>query len=180
MTETGFLELLGTKEAAALYSVKPPNFVRDWASRGDFPEPVAVLHTGRVWRRADLEAYKASYGPKRGARGEKLELSPQAAEWLPLIKRRIVRGFKPERIVLFGSQARGEARADSDIDLLVVMPSAENRRSMAGAIYSALAGIPVEADVVVTTPKHLAENADLAGTVLWPATREGVTIYARS
>jgi predicted nucleotidyltransferase len=180
MTEAGIRELLGTKEAAALYSVRPPNFVRDWASRPDFPEPVASLPAGRVWWRSDLEAYKASCGPKRGAKRQKLKLSPQAVRWLPTIKRRIVRGFSPERIVLFGSQARGDARPDSDVDLLVVLPSTDNRRAMAGAIYSALAGIPLDADVVVTTPEHLAENAELAGTVLWPATREGVTIYARS
>jgi len=43
----------------------------------------------------------------------------RAARWLPTIKRRIVRRFHPDRVVLFGSQARGKAGARSDIDLLV-------------------------------------------------------------
>src|SRR5450759_2562699 len=50
--------LLGTSEAAAFFDVKPSNFVRDLASRGDFPTPVASLASTRVWRRGDLRAYR--------------------------------------------------------------------------------------------------------------------------
>ena len=49
--------LMGTSEAAQFLSVRPPNFVRDWASRFDFPAPLATLATGRVWLATDVEEY---------------------------------------------------------------------------------------------------------------------------
>jgi predicted nucleotidyltransferase len=99
-------------------------------------------------------------------------------KWLPVIKRRIVRGFKPERIILFGSQARGDANESSDIDLIVVLREAPQPRDIAAAIRAALRGIPVGTDVLVTTPERLVEEADVIGTVFRPAVGEGVTIYA--
>jgi predicted DNA-binding transcriptional regulator AlpA len=50
-------QLVGVKEAASLIGVRPSNFVRDHASRGDFPSPVAELATGRVWLRSAIIAY---------------------------------------------------------------------------------------------------------------------------
>jgi hypothetical protein len=50
-------ELVGTQEAAAIVGVRPPNFVRDWASRPDFPAPVGVLSSGRVWRATEVRDY---------------------------------------------------------------------------------------------------------------------------
>lgn len=51
--------LVGVKEAAELIGVNKPNFVRDFADRKGFPEPVAHLGTGRIWRRSEVEAYAA-------------------------------------------------------------------------------------------------------------------------
>jgi predicted nucleotidyltransferase len=55
--------------------------------------------------------------------------------------RRIVKQFDPLQIILFGSQARGDARPDSDIDLLVVFPHVENSRTMMVAILDELSGL---------------------------------------
>ena len=173
-------DLVGTKEAAALFDVRPSNFVRDWASRADFPKPVATLARGRLWARRDLEAYRARTGPRRAVALAELPLSPDAARWLPLIKRRIVRGFRPDRIVLFGSQAHGNARADSDADLLVVIPGHAHRRHTEAAIYRCLAGIPLGTDIVVVHPEDVSMGADLVGTILGPVLREGRTVYVRS
>jgi predicted nucleotidyltransferase/SAM-dependent methyltransferase len=178
MNETTKDRLLGTKEAAAFYGVSVPNFCRDWASRPDFPAPAATLARGRVWRAADLLAYRAVAAPRRGARTGRLRLSPQAEKWLPVIKRRIVRGFEPQRIILFGSQARDDARSGSDVDLVVVMSGVASSRDTRTAIYGALHGIPLAVDVLVVTPEQLVEYAGLIGTVSRPAVREGVTIYA--
>jgi uncharacterized protein YuzE/predicted DNA-binding transcriptional regulator AlpA len=52
--------LVGVKEAATLLGMQKSNFVRDVASHGDFPEPVAELATGRVWLRSQVEAFAAS------------------------------------------------------------------------------------------------------------------------
>ncbi len=180
MVERVNANLVGTNEAAVLFGVRPSNFVRDWANREDFPKPVATLARGRLWARKDLEAFRTRTGPRRAVALADLPLSPDAARWLPLIKRRIVRGFRPDRIVLFGSQARGGARRDSDLDLLVVIPGIAHRRHAEAAIYAALAGIPLATDVVVTTPDDVDRYQDVVGSVLLPALREGVTIYARA
>jgi hypothetical protein len=59
--------LVGTAEAAAVVGVRPQNFVRDWASRADFPRPVATLASGRIWRESDVRAYaSARRRPKPG------------------------------------------------------------------------------------------------------------------
>lgn len=174
-------DLVGTKEAAELFGVRPQNFLRDWASRPDFPTPLATLAATRVWRRPDLEAYRerqrgsVPWPPRRP-----LRLSPDAERWLPTIKRRIVRRFRPERIVVFGSQARGDATPDSDIDLLVVVSDGRDRRQLLRSIRTTLVDVTVPKDVFVTTPSLIARYGDVIGTLVDPALREGVTIYARS
>src|ERR1051326_3768664 len=77
-----------------------------------------------------------------------LPLSP--LDYLPLIIERIVQRFDPVRIILFGSHVRGEARLDSDLDLLVVLPSVTDKRQAAVEIRRALNGVPVSKDIIVT------------------------------
>jgi predicted nucleotidyltransferase len=92
---------------------------------------------------------------------------------------RIAQRFDPLRIILFGSWARGEARPDSDMDLLVVLPRVENKRRAAVEILRALNGLPVSKDVVVTTPEEIAARGNVIGNVLRPALREGKVVYER-
>jgi uncharacterized protein len=89
----------------------------------------------------------------------------------------IVRRFNPSRVILFGSRARGDARPDSDVDLLEVMPAVDDRRALAIAIRRALAGSALPKDVIVTTPQEIADRGDLVGTTLQAALREGVVVY---
>ena len=93
------------------------------------------------------------------------------------IVRRIVEVADPERIILFGSAARGQARPDSDIDLLVVKEGA-HRRKLSQAIYRRLLGIGRSVDVVVVTPEDIERYRDSVGLVIRPALEEGKTIYA--
>jgi predicted nucleotidyltransferase len=171
--------LVGTSEAAELFGVRPSNFLRDWASRPDFPSPAANLRRGRLWDRRALELYRARRRPRRSVNNRSLDLSVRARRWLPVAKRRIVRGFRPERIVLFGSQARGEADEDADLDLLVVMPDGTDVAQTGRAIRAALADLGIGKDVFVTTPSRIARYGHLVGSILEPALREGVTVYAR-
>ena len=96
---------------------------------------------------------------------------------LPEIVDRIVRQFHPLKIIIFGSWARGEARWDSDVDLLVVLPKVEHKRKATIQIGNALSDMPISKDIVVTTPKEIMERGQVIGDILLPALREGKTIY---
>lgn len=93
------------------------------------------------------------------------------------IVRRIVRAAQPERIILFGSAARGEGDAESDIDVLVVKQCAQ-RREVAGRIYRALIGVGRAVDVVVATPADVERYRNSPSMVIAPAMSEGRVIYA--
>ena len=92
---------------------------------------------------------------------------------------RIADQFDPDRIVLFGSWARGEAKASSDVDLLVVMPDGTDRREAAVAMRVAVGDLPISKDIVVTTPDEIARRAHIVGTVLRAALREGKVVHER-
>ena len=81
------------------------------------------------------------------------------------IKDKIVREYKPEKIILFGSFAWGKPHADSDVDLLVVMESNKSRierqRDVLGVIHPS--HVPV--DVLVHTPEELEENINKKGNL---------------
>ena len=93
--------------------------------------------------------------------------------------RRIINGFHPEKIILFGSHARGEAGPDSDVDLLVVMPFLGSKREKQIEIRLALRGIAVPKDIVVTSPEEFRWRQEIPGTIERPAAREGKVLYAR-
>ncbi len=99
------------------------------------------------------------------------------AEYIPEMADHIVRSFHPVRIILFGSHARGDARPDSDVDLLVVLSQVDDKRKTAIEIRRALSNFPVCKDVIVTTPDEIKRRGDLIGTVLRPALKEGKIIY---
>ena len=101
------------------------------------------------------------------------------AEIIDLMVQELVTRFHPERIILFGSQAREDARPDSDIDLLVVMPDDTNRRKASIDMLVALAKMPMPKDVIVTTPHEIATRGHLKATILNVAIAEGREIYAR-
>jgi predicted nucleotidyltransferase len=93
--------------------------------------------------------------------------------------RRLARRFKPEQIILFGSQARGNAGPDSDVDLLVVMPLAGSKRDKELEMRLALYDIAVPMDIIVVTPDEVARRRNLPGSLIRPALREGKVVYAR-
>lgn len=95
------------------------------------------------------------------------------------VMQRIVQAVDPDRIVLFGSGARGTMKAGSDLDLLVVKAGCNSRRLAARAQCSLSAdGPPV--DVIAATPEHAEKHRDSLSLVLGPALREGVTVYDRT
>jgi len=96
------------------------------------------------------------------------------------ITERLVTRFQPHRIILFGSQARGTADERSDVDILVVCPVENNRRSLMVAIDRALKGLGIARDIVVLTPEEFERDRQIPGTVARPAWLEGRVLYERS
>ena len=91
--------------------------------------------------------------------------------------RRIVERFHPERIILFGSHARGTAGPHSDVDLLVVMEPQGSKRRRAVEIHGLLAGMGVPKDVIVVTPEEFEAYRDAPGTVIRTAWQEGKILH---
>lgn len=94
------------------------------------------------------------------------------------IVRRIVEVAQPERIILFGSAARGAMSPNSDIDLLVVKRGPIHRGRVAEAIYMGLIGAGWAVDIIVVTPEDIERYKDSHAVVIAPAVREGKVIYA--
>jgi predicted nucleotidyltransferase len=94
--------------------------------------------------------------------------------------RRIVDGFRPDQIILFGSCASGKPSRDSDIDLLVVMPVKKSCRLQANEIDLALADRSMPLDLIVLTPEKFDRQKNLPGTIVFEAVRTGKVIYARA
>ena len=93
---------------------------------------------------------------------------------------RIAKRFDPDKIILFGSAARGQEGPDSDADLLVVMPVNGSKRQQAVQIDLALEGIPIPIDLIVVTPEEVEKYRETIGTIIHEAVREGKVLYERA
>ena len=94
------------------------------------------------------------------------------------IVRRVIEVAQPDRIIVFGSAARGQMGPDSDIDLLVIKGGIASRRTLAQQIYVHLFGVPAPVDVIVVTPEDVERFRDRVGSIIGPALREGKEVYA--
>lgn len=94
------------------------------------------------------------------------------------IVRRVVEVARPDRIILFGSAARGEMGPDSDVDLLVIKSRVPHRRRLAQQIYLNLFGLAVPVGVIVVTPEDIEALRGKVGTIIGPVLAEGKEIYA--
>ncbi|MBI3048238.1 MAG: nucleotidyltransferase domain-containing protein [Acidobacteria bacterium] len=95
------------------------------------------------------------------------------------IVERILQVGSPHRIVLFGSRARGDARPDSDVDLLIIEDSDLPRYRRSPRYLKALVGVFPATDVVVWTPAEVAAWRDVRHAFITTALREGRTLYER-
>ena len=99
------------------------------------------------------------------------------AEIIAIMVDRIVGQFQPIRILLFGSQARGDTNESSDIDLLVVVREVQDKRQAAVEMRQALRDLPVSKDIFVTTPDEIDERGNVVGNIIYEALREGRVVY---
>lgn len=90
---------------------------------------------------------------------------------------RITMTGNPQKIVLFGSRARGDARPDSDYDLLLIEPSDQPRHRRAARYRRALIGLAPAKDILVWTPEEVAEWRDVPNAFITTAINEGIVVY---
>ena len=95
------------------------------------------------------------------------------------IVRRLVAALDPDRIILFGSRARGDARADSDVDLLIIKDSDEPTYRRAIPAYRALAGLAVPTDIIWRTSAEVEEWSGARNYVTTRALHEGRVLYEK-
>ena len=91
---------------------------------------------------------------------------------------RIAETFHPSRIILFGSRARGDNREDSDIDILVEMESSENRIELRRKIARLFLDRWWAMDILVYTPKEIADWKYSLATILPDIESEGKVLYS--
>jgi len=94
---------------------------------------------------------------------------------------RLAGKFNPERIILFGSHARGTADDHSDVDFMVLTEAAKegNRHEIIVEMDRALRGLRIARDIAVLTPDEFEEEKEIPGTTARYALKEGKVLYER-
>ena len=98
---------------------------------------------------------------------------------LQIIVQRLLASGQPQKIILFGSQARGEAGHDSDYNLLLIENSTQPRYRRAIPYRRALKDLGISKDIVVWTPREIAEWQNVSNAFITTALREGAVLYER-
>ncbi len=102
------------------------------------------------------------------------------SNFLNEIIKRVLSVASPEKIILFGSAAKGGMDSDSDIDLLVVESNPGDRRKESVKIDEALSGIGYPVDVIVVSGEYFDSTRKIIGGIAYPADRYGRVIYDAS
>ena len=95
------------------------------------------------------------------------------------IIQRIVEVTDPEKIILFGSAARGEMGRKSDVDLLIIKEG-EDELDLMARIYRNLRGVGAAVDAIVVSPEDVERYRDSHALIIKPALREGRVVYESS
>jgi uncharacterized protein len=89
----------------------------------------------------------------------------------------IVQVADPDKIILFGSRARGDNKKDSDYDICVIKRDVEHRRKLAQKLYRSLYGVRIPIDIIVETPENFDEFKDDPFLIYKQISIDGVLIY---
>ncbi len=93
---------------------------------------------------------------------------------------KIIEGYNPERIIIFGSYARGDWTEDSDLDVLVVKETEERPFDRIGSVSSMCWPRKLPMDIVVKTPDEIADELDRHELFTREIMREGAVVHDRA
>ena len=93
---------------------------------------------------------------------------------------RLTTNFQPQKIILFGSQARQTADARSDVDILIICPVKGKRRALMVDMDVSLEGLGIARDIVILSPEEFEIDRQIPGTIARPAWKEGRVLYEQS
>lgn len=95
--------------------------------------------------------------------------------------KRLAEKFRPERVILFGSFARGTADDYSDVDLLIITSKKKNKRmTLMTEMDKVLWGLGMARDIVILTAEEYDEERDIPGTIARYASKDGKILYEES
>ncbi len=98
---------------------------------------------------------------------------------LEAVIQRLINGYDPERIILFGSHATGEARTESDIDLLIVKETDERPIDRRIEVERLLSDRRVPLDLLVYTPRELLDLFAAGSPFIEEVVESGRVLYMR-
>jgi predicted nucleotidyltransferase len=104
-------------------------------------------------------------------------MQPITEDIIQEIKSRIVSGVHPEKIILFGSYAYGTSTKDSDLDLLVILPSNKPMHKRVTRIRKLLRDIRVPKDIIVYTPEEVEKWKNASAAFITSIMKKGKVIY---
>lgn len=90
---------------------------------------------------------------------------------------KIVDGYKPEKILLFGSYVRGNFGPDSDLDVMIIKESDDRPVVRRRKVLHLLRGTKMPKDIFVNTPREFEDTKDVIGTIAYEAYRSGKVVY---
>jgi predicted nucleotidyltransferase len=111
---------------------------------------------------------------------EKFGLTPVFLETIQAAVERIVAAAHPSKVILFGSYARGDADAGSDLDLMVVENEVSDKGQEMLKLYRTVGHIGIGVDLLVYSEKEIERRGQVPGTVIYHALREGKVLYDAS
>ena len=118
---------------------------------------------------------------KRKSEGEQIRWYRGADVPLPIIRdyaRRVAEQFQPDRIILFGSHAYGKPHADSDVDILVVMPATNEIDQSVRIELTCEPCFPL--DIIVRTPTNLRWRLEEGDSFLREIVSRGKVLYEKA
>jgi predicted nucleotidyltransferase len=92
----------------------------------------------------------------------------------------IIKSVNPDKIILFGSRARGDFKKESDYDICIIKKGVEHRRKLAQQIYRFLYGVGVPVDIIVETPERFEELKDNPFMIYQEISKYGRVVYEKS